>query len=92
MRELASKYGAENEKEGKVYLEDLKAALDGQPALARRSEKYIEMMLSEVCSFYARKQNYKTVKDVLVFFKKLLPDNEEVNRRLTNVEKKLNQK
>jgi hypothetical protein len=92
IRELATKYGAENEKEGKVYLEDLKAALDGQPALARRSEKYIEMMISEVCSYYARKQNYKTVKDVLIFFKKLLPDNEEINRRLTNVEKKLNQK
>jgi len=48
--------------------------------------------LSEVCGYYARKRNYKTVKENLLFFKKLLPDNEEINRRLKNVEIRLNDK
>jgi len=90
--EVAKKYEADNEKEGRIYLEDLKAFLDGQPALARRSENYIQAMVPGVCSYYARKKNYKTVKEFLLFFKKLLPENEEINRRLTNVEIRLNQK
>jgi hypothetical protein len=92
LRELATKYDAENEKEGKVYVEELKAALDGQPALARRSEKYLELALTEVCGYYVRKQNYKATKDILVFFKKLLPENEDINRRLSNAEKRMSNK
>lgn len=89
IRETATKYGIDNEKEGKIYLDDLRAALDGQPAVARRSEKYVEAMIPEVCSYYARKKQYRTVKDNLLFFKKLLPENEEINRRLTNIEIRL---
>lgn len=89
IREVATKYEADNEKEGKVFFEDLKAVLDGQPALARRSELYVTAVIPDVCGYYARKKNYKTVKEILLFFKKILPDNEEVNRRLKNVEIRL---
>ena len=89
--EIGSKYSTENEKEGRPYLDELKAALDGQPALAKRLETYVEAAVPEICGYYARKKNYKTVKENLLFFKKLLPNNEEINRRLKNVEIRLNQ-
>ncbi|THU41330.1 hypothetical protein FAM09_04260 [Niastella caeni] len=91
-RETGMKYDLENEKEGRKYLEEMKAALDGKPELARRGEQYIELAIGEVCGFYVRKQDYKTARDILAFFKKLLPENEEINRRFTNAEKRMNQK
>jgi tetratricopeptide (TPR) repeat protein len=92
VREAGLSYDLENEKEGRVYLDDLKKFLDGQPAVARRSEKVIEMLLSEACGYYTRKQNYQTVRDICMFFKMLLPDNANINQRLTNAEKRMNNK
>lgn len=85
-------YDVEDAKAGKKYLDSLKALLDGQPALAKKSEKYLEMAIGEVCGYYVRKQDYKSARDLLVFMKKLLPDNEDFERRLTHVSKQLNSK
>lgn len=90
--EIGDKYNSEKETAGRPYLDELKATLNSQPALAKRAERYIEAVIPEVCGYYARKKNYKTVKENLLFFKKLLPDNEEINRRLKNVEIRLNEK
>jgi hypothetical protein len=92
VREVGLNYDLENEKEGRKYLEELKTGLDGQPARAKRSEKVLELALTEVCGYYTRKQNYKTVRDICLFFKKLLPDNANINERLANAEKRMNQK
>jgi hypothetical protein len=85
-------YDVEDAKAGKKYLDSLKALLDGQPALAKKSEMYLVMAIGEVCGYYVRKQDYKSARDLLVFMKKLLPDNEDFERRLTHVNKQLNSK
>lgn len=85
-------YDVEDAKAGKKYLDSLRALLDGQPALAKKSEMYLVMAIGEVCGYYVRKQDYKSARDLLVFMKKLLPDNEDFERRLTHVNKQLNSK
>lgn len=85
-------YDAENAKDGKKYLDNLRSVLDGKPELAKKSEMYLGMAIGEVCGYYVRKQDYKSAKELLLFMMKLLPENEDFTRRLTHVNKQLTSK
>ena len=85
-------YDEENAKEGKKYLDTLKAAIDGKPSLAKKVEMYLGQCIGEVCGYHVRREEYKAARDLLLFMKKLLPDNEDLERRLAHVTKRLNLK
>jgi hypothetical protein len=86
-RQVYTYYDNENAREGQKYLQLLRQVLDGKPALAQKSEQYTMSAVGEVCGYYVRRQEYKNARELLLFMKSLLPENEEVKRRLTHVEK-----
>ncbi|MBO9571399.1 MAG: hypothetical protein J7497_04220 [Chitinophagaceae bacterium] len=81
-------YDKGNGKEGMKYLKLLRTAIDGQPELARKTEPYIMNGVGEACIYYIHKQETAVVKELLLFLKPLLPENDEVIRRLGYLDKK----
>lgn len=88
-RQVYNHYDSENVKEGQKYLQLLRETLDGKPSLAQKSESYLVPAIGEVCIYYTHKQDYKAARELILFMKNLLPENEELNRRLKYAEKSL---
>ena len=90
-REVGMKYEKENHKEGSPYLVQLKECIQQHPSLAAKSEIVIPA-ITEVSGYYVRKGDYKSAHALLDFINKLIPNNEEITRRLAHTAKMLKQK